>query len=33
MNLHGYLTKSPEILIIDNLRYWSAAYRLAAYTT
>lgn len=27
MNLHGYLTKSPEILIVDNLRYWSAAFR------
>jgi hypothetical protein len=27
MNLHGYLLKTPRTLFLDNLRYWSTAYR------
>jgi hypothetical protein len=27
MNLHGYLQKSSTALVLDNLRFWSAAYR------
>jgi hypothetical protein len=27
MNLHGYLSRSPVSLIVDNLRYWSTSYR------
>lgn len=27
MNLHGHLSRSPAALIVDNLRYWSTAYR------
>ena len=26
-NLHGYLSRSPASLIVDNLRYWSTSYR------
>jgi hypothetical protein len=27
MNLHGYLSRSPVSLILDNLRFWSTSYR------
>src|SRR5260370_42692889 len=27
MNLHGYLSRSPVSLLVDNLRYWSTSYR------
>jgi uncharacterized membrane protein YGL010W len=27
MNLHGYLLQTPRTLLLDNLRYWSTAYR------
>ena len=27
MNLHGYLSKPAHTLLVDNLRYWSTAYR------
>jgi hypothetical protein len=26
-NLHGYLSRSPASLMVDNLRYWSTSYR------
>jgi hypothetical protein len=26
-NLHGYLSRSPASLLVDNLRYWSTSYR------
>src|ERR1019366_9326030 len=26
-NLHGYLSRSPAALMVDNLRYWSTSYR------
>jgi hypothetical protein len=27
MNLHGYLSRAPVSLMVDNLRYWSTSYR------
>jgi hypothetical protein len=27
MNLHGYLSRTPLSLMVDNLRYWSTSYR------
>ncbi len=27
MNLHGYLSRTPVSLMLDNLRYWSTSYR------
>jgi hypothetical protein len=27
MNLHGYLSRSPASLVVDNLHYWSTSYR------
>ncbi len=27
MNLHGYLSRTPVSLMVDNLRYWSTSYR------
>src|SRR5204863_490713 len=27
MNLHGYLSRPPASLIVDNLHYWSTSYR------